>query len=45
MSDFDAMNKVWEVWVSPGNPPALTTVQALLAHPDLVAEITEVAAR
>lgn len=45
MSDFDAMNKAWEAWVSPGNPPARTTVQALLAHPDLVVEITVVAAR
>ncbi len=45
MSDFGAMNGVWEAWVSPGNPPARTTVQALLAHPDLVVEITVVAAR
>ena len=45
MDDFGAMNKVWETWVSPGNPPARTTVQAVLAHPDLVVEITVVAAR
>ena len=45
MSDFAAMNAVWESWVSPGNTPARTTVQALLAHPDLVVEITVVAAR
>jgi enamine deaminase RidA (YjgF/YER057c/UK114 family) len=45
MSDFAAMNGVWESWVSAGNPPARTTVQALLAHPDLVVEITVVAAR
>ena len=45
MSDFAAMNGVWESWVSPGNTPARTTVQSPLAHPDLVVEITVVAAR
>lgn len=45
MSDFGAMNKVWEAWVAPGQTPARTTVQATLADPNLVVEITVVAAK
>lgn len=44
MQDFAAMNAVWEAWLPPGAGPARTTVQANLASPDLLIEITVVAA-
>ena len=44
-SDFGAMNKVWEAWVSPGNTPARATVQAPLAAPAYKVEIMVVAAK
>jgi enamine deaminase RidA (YjgF/YER057c/UK114 family) len=44
MADFDAMNRVWEAWVTPGATPARTTVQARLASPELRVEITVIAA-
>lgn len=44
MQDFAAMNAVWEAWVPAGAGPARTTVQADLASPDLLIEITVVAA-
>ena len=44
IEDFATMNAVWEAWVPPGTAPARTTVQALLASPDLRVEITVVAA-
>jgi enamine deaminase RidA (YjgF/YER057c/UK114 family) len=30
---FDEMNKVWDAWVSPGNPPARACIEARLAGP------------
>lgn len=45
MDDFVAMNAVWDAWVAPESAPARTTVQAHLASPDLLVEITIVAAR
>lgn len=44
MADFDAMNRVWEAWVTPGATPARATVQARLASPELRVEITVIAA-
>ncbi len=44
MQDFAAMNTVWEAWMPAGAAPARTTVQADLASPDLLIEITVVAA-
>jgi len=44
MSDFAAMNAVWESWVEPGTAPARTTVEAKLASASLLVEITVVAA-
>ncbi len=41
---FEEMNKVWDAWVSPGNTPALATVEAKLASLDYKVEIV-VAAR
>lgn len=45
IATFDEMNKVWDAWVSPGNPPARATVQAKLANPKLTVEIMVVAAK
>jgi len=44
MGDFAAMNAVWEAWVAAGTAPARTTVEARLASPDLLVEVTVVAA-
>ncbi|MFA6267371.1 MAG: RidA family protein [Pseudolabrys sp.] len=45
MSEFAAMNAVWDAWVSPGNTPARATVEAKLATPDYKVEIMVVAAK
>lgn len=44
MADFAAMNAVWEAWLEPGAAPARTTVEARLASPNLLVEVTAVAA-
>lgn len=44
IGDFAAMNSVWEAWVPAGCAPARTTVEARLAAPELLVEITAVAA-
>lgn len=44
MDDFAAMNKVWENWLPEGAAPARTTVEARLASPALLVELTVVAA-
>ena len=44
MSDFAAMNTVWESWVPAGETPARATVEAKLANPDYKVEIQVVAA-
>lgn len=44
ISDFDAMNRVWENWVPEGEAPARTTIEANLAFPELLVEITVIAA-
>ena len=45
MSEFAAMNAVWDGWVSPGNTPARATVEANLAAPEYKVEIMVVAAK
>jgi len=45
MSEFAAMNAVWDAWVSPGNTPARATVEANLAAPEYKVEIMVVAAK
>jgi enamine deaminase RidA (YjgF/YER057c/UK114 family) len=45
MRFFQAMNEVWDAWVSPGNTPARACVEAKLATPELLVEIRVVAAR
>lgn len=44
MTNFAAMNEVWDQWVQPGSPPARTTVECKLANPAYLIEITVVAA-
>jgi enamine deaminase RidA (YjgF/YER057c/UK114 family) len=44
ISDFAAMNKVWEAWVVPGQTPARATVEARLNDPNMKVEIMVVAA-
>lgn len=44
ISDFDAMNAVYDKWIDPANPPARACVEARLADPDLRIEITAIAA-
>jgi enamine deaminase RidA (YjgF/YER057c/UK114 family) len=45
MNDFAAMNAVWDAWVPAGAAPARTTVEANLATPQLLFEVTVVASR
>lgn len=44
ISDFAAMNAVWDAWVVPGQTPARATVQARLNDPKMKVEIMVVAA-
>jgi len=44
IEDFSAMNAVWESWLESGTAPARTTVEARLASPELLFEVTIVAA-
>ena len=45
LSNFAAMNKVWDAWVVPGHTPPRATVQAALAKPEWLIEIVITAAR
>ena len=44
ISDYAAMNAVWDAWVPPGETPARATVEAKLANPAYKVEIQIVAA-
>ncbi len=44
MKDFAAMNEVWDAWVPAGHAPARACVEARMARPELLVEITVVAA-
>lgn len=44
MANFEAMNAVWEAWVSAESPPVRATVEAKLASPKLLIEIGVIAA-
>ena len=44
MSDYSAMNAVWDAWVPQGETPARATVEAKLANPAYKVEIQLVAA-
>jgi enamine deaminase RidA (YjgF/YER057c/UK114 family) len=45
MADFAAMNAVWDAWVPQGHAPARACVQAAMARPELLVEISVVAAQ
>jgi enamine deaminase RidA (YjgF/YER057c/UK114 family) len=45
MALFKQMNEVWDAWVTPGAPPARACVQARLARPELLVEMSVIAAR
>ena len=44
MKDFAAMNAVWDAWVPEGYAPARACVEARMARPELLVEISVVAA-
>ena len=44
MKDFAAMNKVWDGWVAEGNKPARACVEARMARPDILVELSVIAA-
>jgi len=44
MRDFAAMNEVWDNWVIEGYSPARACVQAEMARPELLVEISVIAA-
>jgi enamine deaminase RidA (YjgF/YER057c/UK114 family) len=44
IATWDEMNTAWDVWVDPANTPGRTTVEARLARPQYLVEITVVAA-
>lgn len=43
ITDFDAMNAVYDRWIDPAHPPARACVEARLADPDLRVEMTAIA--
>ena len=44
ITDFEAMNSVYDNWIDKDNPPVRACVEARLADPDLRVEMTAVAA-
>ncbi len=44
MSQFSAVNEVWDAWVPAGQAPTRACVEARLARPELLVEIAVVAA-
>jgi enamine deaminase RidA (YjgF/YER057c/UK114 family) len=44
MAHFAGMNSVWDSWVSAGNEPARTTIEAKLTVESLIVEIGVIAA-
>ncbi len=45
MKDFSAMNEVWDAWVDEGYQPARACVEARMARPELLVEMSVVAAK
>ena len=45
MKDFAAMNTIWDGWVPEGFAPARACVEARMARPDLLVEVSVIAAR
>ncbi|MEH6577263.1 MAG: RidA family protein [Amphritea sp.] len=44
MKDFAVMNDVWDSWVPQGHAPARACVEARMARPELLVEVSVVAA-
>ena len=44
MKDFAAMNAVWDAWVPEGYAPARACVEARMARPELLVEVSVIAA-
>jgi enamine deaminase RidA (YjgF/YER057c/UK114 family) len=44
MKDFAAMNEVWDAWVPQGHAPARACVEARMARPEPLVEVSVVAA-
>lgn len=45
MKDFAAMNEIWDAWVPEGHAPARACVEVRLARPELLCEVSIVAAQ
>ncbi|NLS10941.1 RidA family protein [Nesterenkonia sp. MY13] len=45
MRYFSAMNKAWNTWIDPENPPARTCVSGELFRPDALIEVVAIAER
>lgn len=45
MKDFEAMNEVWDSWVEDGYQPARACVEARMARPELLVEMSVTAAK
>ncbi|MCK5915967.1 MAG: RidA family protein [Deltaproteobacteria bacterium] len=45
MANFKQMNEVWDTWVTPGQPPARACVEAKMARPELLVEMSVIAAK
>ncbi len=44
MNDFAGMNAIWDKWVPKGHAPARACVEAILARPELLVEVSIIAA-
>lgn len=45
MKDFEAMNEVWDSWVPEGNQPVRACVEARMARPEILVEMSVIAAK
>ena len=45
MKDFAAMNEVWDVWVADAPKPARACVEARMARPEILVELSVIAAQ
>ncbi len=45
IAHFSAMNLVWNQWIDEGNQPARATIEARLATPELLVEMSVIAAQ
>jgi enamine deaminase RidA (YjgF/YER057c/UK114 family) len=43
-ADFAGMNEVWDQWLPQGSAPARATVQAALCEPEILVELSVIAA-